>query len=145
MAGTRITYGISHLGNFLGAIRRKHRVSQREVAACIGVDLRTVQSLEGQSTDRLSTIRDVGRAISVEFATVALERVNKPLVIMVTNPCASSGSSTLCVALAGCYAGLSKRVLLLYKEQTEDWASYLESRPADKPRIDCCLLDGVPY
>jgi DNA-binding XRE family transcriptional regulator len=108
MAGTRITRGISHLGNFLKAIRRKHGVSQREVAASIGVDLQTVQRHENQSADRPSTIRDVGRRFLVEFETVALETVNKPLVIMVTNPCASSGSSTLCVGLAGCYAGMSK-------------------------------------
>lgn len=143
MAGTRITRGIPHIGHFVKAIRRKNRVSQREVAASVGVDLRTIQRMESQSTDRPTTIHDIGCRLSVTFATIAFERVNKPLVLMVTNPCASTGSSTLCVALAGCYAGMGKRVLLLYGEQNEDWGSFLESRPVDKPKIDCCLLEGT--
>lgn len=69
--------------------------------------------------------------------------VNKPLVITVTNPCASTGSSTISVCLAGFYASMNKRVLLLHSKQCEDWASWLESRPVDKPKIDCCLLENA--
>jgi transcriptional regulator with XRE-family HTH domain len=140
MANIRTVHGIAHFGNFVKALRRKHGLSQRELASSVGVNLRTIQRIEEHGSERLSTIRSIGHRLSVEFETVALERINKPLVVMITNPCASTGSSTLCVCLAGYYAAQNKRVLLLHAKQNEDWASWLEARPADKPRIDACLL-----
>jgi DNA-binding XRE family transcriptional regulator len=142
MANIRTVHGISHLGNFVKALRRKHGLSQRELASSVGVNLRTIQRIEQHGSEKLSTIRSIGHRLSVEFETIALERVNKPLVVMITNPCASTGSSTLSVCLAGYYAGQNKRVLLLHCKQHEDWASWLEARPAHKPRIDACLLQN---
>lgn len=74
MSGTRITTGISHLGAFIKAVRRKQGVKQREVATSLGVDLATIARAEDKGTDKLSLARDIGNRLSIEFETIARER-----------------------------------------------------------------------
>lgn len=131
----RVTYRFENgpSGFSMKGLRRTLGMSQEQFAELLGRDSRTIQRYDkgtrGAFYQVLSSLSDVYK-ISIDIHVSGLW----PKVIAVMNPSASTGSSTLCLSLAGYLAKRKHRVRLLTTESIV--CSLLSGRASSLPRID---------